>query len=335
MNFLTVKDEFESINYENFQAKLAPFENYSIESDTGKENENLFKNDKTESLNSKKNELVELEDQNLAEITLPGYLIKLLRISSKMNFKKLLEEVSKIYDTLRKSDGTKYEADKTKAIKGSLTSSEMFINIGNNQWSLNDELAKIYETKTAQKIKKLIIKRNSNRKDKAIKRAERKMHAQNALAVMNDDDKNDDNLLESQHSLNPSKLEDPQVNKSRKRYRRKQEKYELIYNVLNGCTKALKQNNATIHLLKNPFKGFTGTETMDDIWKSIGPEKVIGILQCFEYFSPLLEEALIDKNKIHNRSNKATEKDLKNIIDGINMINKKINNIENEIKKNS
>ena len=331
MNFLTVKDEFESINYENFQAKMVPFENYSIESDTGKENENLFKNDKTESLNPKKHELVELEDQNLAEITLPGYLVKLLRINLKMNFKNLLEEVSKIYDTLRKSDGTKYEADKTKAIKGSLTSSEMFINIGNNQWSLNDELAKIYETKTAHKIKKLIIKRNSNRKDKAIKRAERKLQAQNALADMN----GDDNLLDSQNSLNLNKVEDPpQVNKSRKRYRRKQEKYELIYNMLNGCTKALKQNNTTIHLLKNPFKGYTGRETMDDIWKSLGPEKVIGILQCFEYFSPLLEEALIDKNKIHNRSNKATEKDLKNIMDGINMINKKINNIENEIKKN-
>jgi len=132
------------------------------------------------------------------------------------------------------------------------------------------------------------------------------------------------------------KMEDNNHNmtKLKKRYRRKKEKYELVYGVLDNCTKALKGNGSTVHLLKNPFKGLNGKESMEELWPRLGGDKAIGILQCFEYFSPLIEDALELKSKKENKGNKIQEKDIKSIMEGINLITKKMNLIENEMKKN-
>src|SRR4051794_36219097 len=67
---------------------------------------------------------------NLADITLAGYMIKLLRHRTKMSFRELHDDVSKCYDTLRRSDGSKYTGDLAKALKGCLTSSEIFKEVG-------------------------------------------------------------------------------------------------------------------------------------------------------------------------------------------------------------
>jgi len=44
--------------------------------------------------------------------------------------------------------------------------------------------------------------------------------------------------------------------------------------------------------VKNPFKGFNGSETVEDVWAKIGFDKATGIMQCFDYFAPLIEESL-------------------------------------------
>ena len=97
-----------------------------------------------------------MQMENLADITLAGYLIKILRVKTKLSYKELYDEVSKCYDTLRRSDGSKYTGDLAKALKGCLTSSEIFVEVGENVWGIRESEAKLYEEKTTKKLKALI-----------------------------------------------------------------------------------------------------------------------------------------------------------------------------------
>ncbi len=41
-------------------------------------------------------------------------------------------------------------------------------------------------------------------------------------------------------------------------------------------------------VLKNPFKGIQGSETSDKLLMKLGSsDKILGVLQCYDYFAPL------------------------------------------------
>lgn len=105
-----------------------------------------------------------MTQENLADITLAGYLIKILRVKTKLSYKELYDEVSKCYDTLRRSDGSKYTGDLAKALKGCLTSSEIFEEVGDNVWGIREGEAKLYEEKTTKKLKALINRKKGKKK---------------------------------------------------------------------------------------------------------------------------------------------------------------------------
>jgi len=85
--------------------------------------------------------------------------------------------------------------------------------------------------------------------------------------------------------------------------------------------------------VKNPFKGLTGTETVEEVWSKIGFEKAIGIMQCFEYFAPLIEEGLFGQDKKEKAT--GSDKNLKNMLTLLQNVSNKVNVLVNEAAKSS
>src|SRR4051794_1459535 len=79
-----------------------------LEEKKGDESEN--------SENDPKNKIDSLKD--LAELTLPGFIIKLLREKKELTLEDILKEVSPVYSNLRRTNGTKYNGELINAIKG-------------------------------------------------------------------------------------------------------------------------------------------------------------------------------------------------------------------------
>lgn len=96
-------------------------------------------------------------DENLVEITLPGQLISIIRQNGgQANEEFILEKIKPFFPYLRRINGNKYCGKLEKTVIGGLHSSEIFNfekEIG--VWTVREELAKKYETKLMEKIKKM------------------------------------------------------------------------------------------------------------------------------------------------------------------------------------
>lgn len=70
--------------------------------------------------------------------------------------------------------------------------------------------------------------------------------------------------------------------KKKRRHKKTTEKYEKIVRVLEkGCI-SYKE------VLKNPFKKLNGKEEPRELLDKLGnSDKILGILQCYDYFAPL------------------------------------------------
>jgi len=61
---------------------------------------------------------------------------------------------------------------------------------------------------------------------------------------------------------------------------------------LNKCSKELKKNENMKFVTKNPFRGVSGNENLFQMWQKLGGDRFVGMMQCFEYFGPIIEEYL-------------------------------------------
>jgi len=271
-------------------------------------------------------ELVEaLHKGNLADITLIGSIIKLLRNQGNLHFTEITSEISKFYHNLRRCDGSKYEGDISKAVRGCLSSSNIFYSVGNDVWAIQDKQAQIYEANTTQKLKTLITKKRTKpgRKPK------------------NDVVNNDDRLIKH-HPTGAIMGEENQIQnsgeaKARKKAKRSSERYQQVYDLLNSSSKALKANDGTAHLIQNPFKGLKGNESFPELWQKLGSEKFVGIMQCFEYFSPLIEDYLKKNNHLDGpcELEKSKLSSLENIKTDLNNLYKNLLHFEKGFQKDS
>lgn len=216
--------------------------------------------------------------ENLADITLAGYMIKLCRQRTKMSFRELHDEVSKCYDTLRRSDGSKYTGDLAKALKGCLTSSEIFKEVGENVWSIREKEAKMYEDKTTKKLKTLINKKKG-------RSGRKKGGGQDEEAESDDDGSGSD--AESDDSMGGLDKSMPV-----KKVKPSGGKYDKMYNMLEIYARDVKANESTASLIQNPLGSLNENDTTEEALKKVGNERFLGILECFEYFAPFLQEYL-------------------------------------------
>jgi hypothetical protein len=329
--------------------------------------------------------------ENLADITLAGYLIKLLRNRIKLSYKELYDEVSKCYDTLRRSDGSKYTGDLAKALKGCLTSSEIFKEVGENVWTIREKEAKMYEEKTTKKLKALINrKKGKTVRKQASKEATHDFDDESQISSTGEpndrgDDFSDEKVPEKVEKPervekiekpiipektpekvveskpvempveepkkveNPVKVDKPEKvekiekvekvekqdkkDKLNKKPKREKENYEQVFRMLDLCCKAIKGNDNTANLIVNPFKNLKGTETLDELWQTIGADQFIGILQCFDYFSPIIEDYL--KIKPSKNGGQIALEDIKSMKTRIENISKRVVMLQEELKTNN
>jgi len=214
--------------------------------------------------------------ENLADITLAGYMIKLMRYKNKMSFKELHDEVSKCYDTLRRSDGSKYTGDLAKALKGCLTSSEIFKEAGDNVWAIREKEAKLYEEKTTKKLKTLINKKKG--------RSGRKKEGQEGEAG------SDDDLSDSEGGGGGSDDDsvDPEKTLSAKKVKQSAIEYHKVSNLLDGAKKSRASQSSVQNILESLGAG----ETSEEFVTRIGNDRFQGMIDCYEYFFPLIQEQL-------------------------------------------
>lgn len=222
---------------------------------------------------------------NLADITLQGYAIKLIRFNGPMAFNDIAFDVSKCYDALRRSDGSKYTGDFKKALKGSLTSSDIFQEMEGSIWTINETKAKIYETKTTEKIKQLI----SKQKQKGVKKTGKRIN--DSLKDNENSERNDVALSESSRSDLNRQSSSQSLNK-----KRAFEEYSKVFDTLNMSLKAYKMEDKANYFLPNSLNEIKGTETLDHLSQKFGKDKMNGILECFHYFLPILEEYMSIKS---------------------------------------
>jgi len=220
---------------------------------------------------------------NLADITLPGYAIKLIRQNGPMSFADLAQQVSKCYQALRRSDGSKYEGDYKKALKGSLSSSDVFKEEAGNIWTINEKQAQIFEVKTTEKIKTIIQKQQQKSAKK--NRTKESVPTNPTLQRTKSKEEGRSPAL----SGSPKGSVKSQQIQSLNGKRPAADDYEKAYEVLGSSYKAFKSNQQIQHVIKNPLEALTGEEKPQELLQKLGKERFLGMMQCFEYFLPIIE----------------------------------------------
>jgi len=220
---------------------------------------------------------------NLADITLPGYAVKLIRKNGPMSFADLAQEVSKCYQALRRSDGSKYEGDYKKALKGSLSSSDVFKEEANNIWTVNEKQAQIFEVKTTEKIKSILQKQ-------AQKAAKKQKSTKEALPAnpTNERKKSQEGGRSPAQSSSPKGSVKSHQGQSLN-VKRPADDFEKGYEVLAMSYKAFKSNQKVQYMIANPLEALVGDEKPQEMLQKLGKERFLGMMQCYEYFLPILE----------------------------------------------
>jgi len=236
-----------------------------------------------------------LELDNLADITLPGYAIKLIRLNGSTTFQEIAEEVAKCYHALRRSDGTKYHGDYIKALKGCLSSSGVFVEQRPNKWVINEAQAHVYESRTTEKIKSMLQKQVSkNLKDgiqtdfgQSTETAE-KLEKYEKSEKLEKPEKHENN--ETGNKNGNSKGIVKSTNSKDTKNKRSSSDLDRMFALFSTTCKVYKKENKTENIFQDPFKNIKGGETLEQITNKIGKERLIGALQCFDYFSPIIED---------------------------------------------
>jgi len=222
-----------------------------------------------------------LELDNLADITLPGYTIKLIRLNGPTSFREISEEVAKCYSVLRRSDGTKYHGDFIKALKGCLSSSGVFIEQQANVWGINEAQAQLYESRTTEKIKTVLQRQVSkNLKDPVLEDLNRRPEQAEKHENNENGNKNGGSL----------KIVGKLPNSKDWKNKRSASDIDKMFTLFQSTCKFFKNDAKAESAFQEPFKNLKGEETPEQLSQKLGKERLIGALQCFDYFSPIIED---------------------------------------------
>mmetsp|Transcript_15190 Transcript_15190/g.30875 ORF Transcript_15190/g.30875 Transcript_15190/m.30875 type:complete len:346 (-) Transcript_15190:1183-2220(-) len=199
--------------------------------------------------------------KGVASRTLPVVLANFMRTSGKPALEEeLYREVEKVYGELRKTDGARYTGNLERAIRGSLCSTGLFQKVGDG-WALREEEARAYE-------QRLLARAVRQEEGRVTKRKQR-----------------------------PTEVGEPSdVNKKRK-YTRKANctprskrgtRRECIIEMLTRFSGNLRKEQNWQSCFLNPFKSFKGTESEDEVWKKLGNDRFIFMLQMFNYLGDII-----------------------------------------------
>lgn len=94
--------------------------------------------------------------------TLVGKIVEVLRMSfwscfsierskTSLSIEEILAQIGDSFDDLRKTDGTKYKGDRTKALNGALFSTGIFRHTG-SKWAIRQEELSQYQQRFQQKL---------------------------------------------------------------------------------------------------------------------------------------------------------------------------------------
>ena len=73
----------------------------------------------------------------------------------------------------------------------------------------------------------------------------------------------------------------------RKKYNRRFDTYAKVGTLLDKCCSEILSTQNGAAYLSNPFKTLKGDERSTEVYEALGSnEKILGILQCFEFFQP-------------------------------------------------
>eukprot|EP00743_Colponemidia_sp_Colp-15_P002330 GILK01002526.1.p1 GENE.GILK01002526.1~~GILK01002526.1.p1 ORF type:complete len:288 (-),score=59.73 GILK01002526.1:190-1053(-) len=234
-----------------------------------------------------------LEDL-VPEKTLPGFLIKYIRDQGRAcSEDEMFSAAGQIFEDLRKPDGTKYKGDIAKSVKGSLYANGLFNRNEDGTWSVKEEEARAYENKVMEKMQK----RMQEKKGKTPRKRR------------------------------PQLGEDGQPIK--RKYRKRgtvPKKQEAVLNMLELFSQHLKTEPDWASCFANPFKGCKGTESEQDLWKKLGHERFVGVMQCYTYLKPLLSNGDGDMKK--DKMKKAGTKKVKELEETVGTLNSRIANLE-------
>jgi len=236
--------------------------------------------------------------ENLADITLPGFAIKLIRTHGPISFKTLSEEVSKCFDALRRSDGSRYHGDFIKALKGCLSSSEVFTESEGNIWSIEETSAQQYEERTTKKIKSILSKQVR----KNVKKGGKDGFSNSFLDSLNG---------EYEQNYKNGDMKSSAKSKDGQSQKRPSTVFDEAFEVLSMSCKAYKMEEKAEYLLQNPLKNIKLSDTPQQLAVKLGKERFIGIMQCFDYFSPIIEDYMKQKTSNNEEINPASIKNEK------------------------
>jgi len=65
--------------------------------------------------------------------------------------------------------------------------------------------------------------------------------------------------------------------------------FEKGYEVLAMSYKAFKSNQKVQYMITNPLEALVGDEKPQEMLQKLGKERFLGMMQCYEYFLPILE----------------------------------------------
>eukprot|EP00743_Colponemidia_sp_Colp-15_P004414 GILK01004760.1.p1 GENE.GILK01004760.1~~GILK01004760.1.p1 ORF type:complete len:346 (-),score=46.27 GILK01004760.1:295-1260(-) len=194
--------------------------------------------------------------EELVEKTLPGFLIKFVRGKGTATEEEMFQEVIKVYDDLRKPDGTRYKGTIEKSIRGSLYANNLFERAEDGTWKVKEPESSLYERQVGERM----MKRQREKFDQLQHRGQRKRRIG----------------------------DEGQALVARPRKQRKSTKKQAIIEMLDNFSKHLMGEADWKVCFNNPFKGFKGTESEQDLWKKLGHERFIGVMQTYNYFKDML-----------------------------------------------
>jgi len=89
----------------------------------------------------------------------------------------------------------------------------------------------------------------------------------------------DQNITEKAKEKKKGKLAVPLI---KRRHKKSQSTYSKVIDLLESC--CIDYSDC----LKNPFRGVQGNERSQDLLNKLGSsEKILGVLQCYDFFAPI------------------------------------------------
>mmetsp|Transcript_8047 Transcript_8047/g.24238 ORF Transcript_8047/g.24238 Transcript_8047/m.24238 type:complete len:366 (+) Transcript_8047:98-1195(+) len=216
--------------------------------------------------------------------TLPAVLAHHMRSQGKpVSETELCNEVKKVYTDLRKPDGTRYTGNLERAVRGSLCSTGMFEKLENNMWTLREEQTQVYEQRLAAKQAKIEAEKSIKRRRKA------------------------ESVKADEEVEGGERRKRKYVRKNPSTRLKRSEKRDAILDMLGTFSENLHKDQNWSQCYANPFKSFKGDEQADDVWKKLGNDKFIFMLQMFHYLSDLIQHRHLIQEQLAKEKQKNKE----------------------------